>query len=191
MANTDILSAVYNSRGNGIVGWIMMTAQQLAEKNISLAHYFANQHKCRGLEYEEILSIAFVGLVKAANAYDESKGCAFTTLAGTCIKNEIFMRFRKGNHYTVSLDEPVSEGIVLEDTLIGDDNFEEGFIERDALLQAMNGLSDLEQQVIKYRYMMSQEYNQDVLAGMIGISQSYLCRVEKRTLRKLRNMITV
>lgn len=168
-----------------------MTCQSLAEDNIGLAYYFAQRYMNKGIEYDDIVSMAYIGLMKAANTFDETKGFKFATYAAVCIENEIKMVLRKKIHYTVSFEEPIDEGeyITIEDVIKDSSDFEETLLEHDNLQYAMRYLSPLERWVIEVRYLSGDEISQVEATKIIGITQSYLSRIETRALRKLRNII--
>lgn len=168
-----------------------MTAQQLAEDNIKLAYYFAHRYKGKGVDDDDLFSMACVGLVKAANAFDETRGLAFSTLAVICIKREMMLFFRNGKNKIrpVSFEEPVKEGITLADTIEDGDRFDETFTEIDSLQHAISCLTEIQAQVIRLWYLSIPEKSQCEVAEIIGSSQANVSRVEKRALSKLREMI--
>ena len=163
-----------------------------AEDNLGLVRHIAQKFLSTGIEFDELISEGTVGLVKAANTYDESKGIKFATYACRCITNEILMFLRKAKKY--QSDMPLtwinSEGDDFEITevfahLANYDNYcFEDYEERRDLRDAVARLGERDRQIIEMRYY--QEKTQGEISEILGISQSYISRLEKRVLQKLR-----
>lgn len=169
--------------------------QILAENNIGLAYYFAQQYVGNGIEYDDLKSLALVGLVKAANTFNPDNDIKFSTYAAVCIKNEIKMCFRKQKTYNqfhmVSLEEPLNdEGFELKDTIEDDDiGFDEVLSMHDDLQCAMKILTNRERQVMEMKYVMN--LSQTETARILGVQQPSISKIADRALLKLRNVMVV
>ena len=170
----------------------MMTEnQKMAADNIALAHTVAHRFQSTGIEFEELKSLAYLGLVKAANAFDSTKGCKFSTLATTVMNNEIlyFLRgVRKHSKVTMSLDAEtiVDEDCTLKD-IIPDTRGGDSFTEMEWIYHLQNNLKSLnktERKVLEAK-ISNQELTQAELGAMLGMSQSYLSRVLASVKKKI------
>ena len=168
--------------------------QELIEHNLRLVVYIARRFENTGIHIEDLISIGTIGLIKAVNTYDHGKRIKLATYASRCIENEILMFLRKtaGRKSEVSLDEPLNTDwdgneLLLSDVL--------GTLEDDAdvrlLREAVNTLSDRDRTIIQMRFGLGgrRERTQKEVAEGLGISQSYISRLEKRIILKLRREI--
>jgi len=175
---------------------------QLIEHNLRLVVYIARKFENTGICIEDLISIGTIGLIKAINTYNPQKNIKLATYASRCIENEILMYLRK-NHLRaveISIDEPLNvdwdgNELLLSD-ILGTDNdiiyrgIEEE-VDRQLLGAAMKKLSGHEQKIIEMRFGLnnSQEQTQKEVADLLGISQSYISRLEKRIILKLKKEI--
>jgi len=172
----------------------------LIERNLRLVAHVAKKYQGLDDDQDDLISIGTIGLIKAVSTFDNSKGNRLATYAARCIDNELLMmlRMKKKTSKEVSLHDPIGmdkEGntISLEDILVADttDVVETLVLKNDVkkLYNIMNeALNDREKEVIQMRYGLSntQEITQRELASMLGISRSYVSRIEKRALEKLK-----
>ncbi|NCC67532.1 MAG: RNA polymerase sporulation sigma factor SigE [Clostridia bacterium] len=171
----------------------------LIEHNLRLVVYIARRFENTGVGLEDLISIGTIGLIKAINTFDSEKSIKLATYASRCVENEIFMYLRKisSQKTEVSLDEPLNTDwdgneLLLSDVLgsDGDEIFRnmEEESDRSMLLDAVNNLSKREKGIIIMRFGLfgSKEYTQKEIADMMGISQSYISRLEKRIISRLR-----
>ena len=171
----------------------------LVEHNLRLVVYIAKKFENSGVNIEDLISIGTIGLIKAVNTFRPDKNIKLATYASRCIENEILMHLRKVVRFKgeVSLDEPLNvdfEGneLLLSDVLGSDgleinDNIEQED-EKRILHMCMNDLSDRERLIMNMRFGMDgqKEHTQKEVADMIGISQSYISRLEKKIISKLK-----
>lgn len=171
----------------------------LIEHNLRLVVYIARRFENTGVGLEDLISIGTIGLIKAVNTFNSSKNIKLATYASRCIENEILMHLRKisGQKAEVSLDEPLNTDwdgneLLLSDVLgtEGDEIFRslEEDADRRVLLGAIESLSDREKTIIIMRFGLygSKEYTQKEVADNMGISQSYISRLEKRIISRLK-----
>lgn len=171
----------------------------LIEHNLRLVVYIAKKFENTGVGLEDLISIGTIGLIKAINTFKTDKNIKLATYASRCIENEILMYIRKcaPHKNDVSIDEPLNvdwdgNELLLSDVL-GDDadsvsfNMEKGEDER-AVREAVGTLSERERYIIELRYGMNgrKELTQKEVADLMGISQSYISRLEKKIIKKLR-----
>ena len=177
--------------------------QALIERNLRLVVYIARRFENTGINIEDLISIGTIGLIKAINTYDSAKNIKLATYASRCIENEILMFLRKtSNKKTeVSLDEPLNTDwdgneLLLSDILGTDADVVMRPMEDDAdrklLFDAIEKLTERERDIIMMRFGLKgcQELTQKEVADMMGISQSYISRLEKRIILRLRREIT-
>lgn len=175
---------------------------KLIEHNLRLVVYLSKKYENTKIDLEDLVSIGTIGLIKGINTYKNDKNIKLATYASRCIDNEIlmFLRKNKKRKADVSLDESLSfdaEGneLHLEDILgTEDDIVTKGVEENDvkkALLREINKLNDRERQIMTLRYGLNKqkEYTQKEVANMLGISQSYISRIEKKIIEKIGNTI--
>ena len=176
--------------------------QTLIERNLRLVVYIARRFENTGINIEDLISIGTIGLIKAINTYDPAKNIKLATYASRCIENEILMFLRKtSNKKTeVSLDEPLNTDwdgneLLLSDILGTDADVVMRPMEDDAdrklLFDAIEKLTERERNIIIMRFGLGgkQELTQKEVADMMGISQSYISRLEKRIIVRLRREI--
>ena len=173
--------------------------QTLVEHNLRLVVYIARRFENTGINIEDLISIGTIGLMKAIGTYRLEKKIKLATYASRCIENEILMYIRKtANQKTeISLDEPINmdcEGneLLLSDILGTDEDAISRPLEEDVdkavLRQALETLPPREQEIVFLRYGLEgrKELTQKEVAQAMGISQSYISRLEKRILQRLR-----
>lgn len=170
---------------------------ELVLMNQKLVHYFVNKLKVAPSDYDDVVSIGTIGLIKAAATYDEAQG-KFSTYASQCINNEIFMHYRKANKYAndISLSQPFTankdgEELTLEATLEHPgSNFTEKILDKETFIKLfsiiLNYLNGAEQYTILYHLA---DINQRDIAKYVNISQSYVSRLERKVIRKIKECI--
>ena len=171
------------------------------ERNLRLVVYIAKKFENTGIGLEDLISIGTIGLIKAANTFRPDKNIKLATYASRCIENEILMYIRKsGNIKTeLSFDEPLSTDwdgneLLLSDVL-GDDEGVGKKLEdeedKKIIAEAISGLSEREREIIELRFGLNgrKEKTQKEVADMLGISQSYISRLEKKIIDRLRSEI--
>ena len=176
---------------------------ELIERNLRLVVYIAKKFDNTNIDIEDLISVGTIGLIKAVNSFDGSKKIKIATYASRCIENEILMYLRKSSKIKseMSLDEPLNvdwEGnvLLLSDVLGTDSDIiykdVENEAERDILLTSFDKLNPREKQIIKMRFGMlgTEKKTQKEIADIMGISQSYISRLEKKVMSKLRKEIT-
>ena len=174
----------------------------LTEHNLRLVVYISRRFENTGVNLEDLISIGTIGLIKAINTFRSDKNIKLATYASRCIENEILMHLRKisNQRSEVSFDEPLNTDwdgneLLLSDVLGTDDDEVSRPLEDDAdrqmLLNAENSLGDREKSIITLRFGLGggSEYTQKEVADMLGISQSYISRLEKRIIHRLRREI--
>lgn len=173
--------------------------QTLVEHNLRLVVYIARRFENTGINIEDLISIGTIGLMKAIGTYRLEKKIKLATYASRCIENEILMYIRKtaNQKAEISLDEPINmdgEGneLLLSDILGTDEDTISRPLEEDVdkaiLRQALETLPPREQEIVFLRYGLEgrRELTQKEVAQTMGISQSYISRLEKRILQRLR-----
>lgn len=171
----------------------------LIEHNLRLVVYIARKFENTGINIEDLISIGTIGLIKAVNSFKADKKIKLATYASRCIENEILMYLRKNSHSfsEVSIEEPLNvdwEGneLLLSDVLGTDSDGVTGNIESEmeinVLKTAVNRLAPREKEIMELRFGLSgnEEYTQKEVADALGISQSYISRLEKKILRRLK-----
>ncbi len=175
----------------------------LIEHNLRLVVYIAKRFENTGVNIEDLISIGTIGLIKAINTFKAAKKIKLATYASRCIENEILMHLRKtGAQKTeVSFDEPLNTDgdgneLLLSD-ILGTDEDEvcralEDDAEKRVLLEAVDALEGREKEIILLRFGLTggREYTQKEVADLLGISQSYISRLEKRSIERLRQEMT-
>ena len=173
--------------------------QLLIEHNLRLVVYISKRFENTGINIEDLISIGTIGLIKAVNTFNSGKNIKLATYASRCIENEILMYLRKINaqRTEVSFDEPLNTDwdgneLLLSD-ILGTDEDEvyrplEDDADRQMLMEAIDSLDKREREIILLRFGLPQgrEYTQKEVADMLGISQSYISRLEKRIIDRLR-----
>lgn len=169
------------------------------ERNLRLVVYIARKFENTGIGIEDLVSIGTIGLIKAVNTFDPCKKIKLATYASRCIENEILMYLRKNHKLRteVSLDEPLNidwdgNELLLSDVLGTDSDLIARTVEEEAdkkfLREAMQKLTPREQLIMRMRFGLAggDECTQKDVAEQIGISQSYISRLEKRIIKRLR-----
>ncbi|WP_091834634.1 RNA polymerase sporulation sigma factor SigE [Marininema halotolerans] len=171
----------------------------LIERNLRLVVYIARKFENTGINIEDLVSIGTIGLIKAVNTFDPSKKIKLATYASRCIENEILMFLRRNNKIRseVSFDEPLNmdwdgNELLLSDVMGTENdiicrNIEEQ-VDRKILRVALMRLSERERKIMELRFGLNggEEKTQKDVADMLGISQSYISRLEKRIIKRLR-----
>lgn len=173
--------------------------QKLIEHNLRLVVYIARRFENTGINLEDMISIGTIGLIKAIGTYRRDKNIKLATYASRCIENEILMHIRKiSNQKTeVSLDEPINmdydgNELLLSDVLGTDEDIIFRSLEDDVdlylLRQALCQLPNREREIVEMRFGLAgrKELTQKEVASVLGISQSYISRLEKRIMLRLR-----
>ncbi len=175
----------------------------LIEHNLRLVVYIAKKFECTGTGIEDLISIGTIGLCKAVGTFRSDKNIKLATYASRCIENEILMHLRKqsGKGGEVSLDEPLNVDFDGNELLLSDilGSEEEGIVyeieqreEREAIRRAVASLDERERLIIELRYGLGgrEEMTQKEVAAYLGISQSYISRLEKKIINELREQMT-
>ncbi len=176
----------------------------LIERNLRLVVYIAKKFDNTGVGIEDLISIGTIGLIKAINTFRNDKNIKLATYASRCIENEILMFLRRNSKLRteVSIDEPLNvdwdgNELLLSDILGTDEDIVyrdlETEVDRNLLDMAISKLCEKERTIIELRYGINtvegKEKTQKEVADMLGISQSYISRLEKRIIKKLKREI--
>ena len=176
--------------------------QTLIEHNLRLVVYIARKFENTGVQLEDLISIGTIGLIKAVNTFDPEKKIKLATYASRCIENEILMHLRRTSRLKleVSFDEPLnvdwdgnelllSDILGTENDIVGRDLEDE--VDRELLKIALTRLTPREKQIVELRFGLNNrpECTQKQVADLLGISQSYISRLEKRIIRRLHKEI--
>lgn len=174
----------------------------LIERNLRLVVYIAKKFENTGINIEDLISIGTIGLIKGVNTYNLDKNTKLATYCSRCIENEILMHLRKTSNIKseISFDEPLNVDFEGNELMLSDvlgtapdvsskpslDNSD-----REVLIKALNKLKKREQEIIAMRFGLlgHQEKTQKDVADLLGISQSYISRLEKRIITRLKNEI--
>ncbi len=175
---------------------------QLIEHNLRLVVYVAKKYEVNTTNLEDLISIGCLGLIKAISTFDNEKNFKLATYASRCIENEILMHLRKKSRQKleVSLDEPLNidydgNELLLSDILANTEDSITSDIEdnekRKSMYEAIEMLKDREKEIIKLRYGLDSgvEMTQKEVAELLNISQSYISRLEKRIIKKLKSKV--
>ena len=175
---------------------------ELITHNLRLVVYLAKKYEGSGVPSEDMVSIGTIGLIKAVNTFTPERSIKLATYASRCIGNEILMYLRKSSNrrQEASIDEPLNidgdgNELLLSDILGSDENQISQRLEQDAeravLRRAVDSLSPRERQIMELRFGLLDgvERTQKEVADAIGISQSYISRLEKRIIRQLREQL--
>ena len=174
----------------------------LIEHNLRLVVYIAKKFENTGVGLEDLTSIGTIGLIKAINTYKSDKNIKLATYASRCIENEILMYIRKScnRRIEISMDEPLNTDwdgneLLLSDVLGTDDDVVYKNIEASEdskiIAEAVSKLGKREQTIVKLRFGLygEEEKTQKEVADMLGISQSYISRLEKKIIKRLKKEI--
>ena len=172
---------------------------ELIEHNLRLVVYIARKFENTGINIEDLISIGTIGLIKAVNTFRADRNIKLATYASRCIENEILMYLRKNSHShsEVSIEEPLNidwEGneLLLGDVLGTETDSVSGSLENEmeitVLKTAVSRLSPREREIMELRFGLrgGEEYTQKQVADVLGISQSYISRLEKKILKRLK-----
>ncbi len=175
--------------------------KKLIEHNLRLVVYIAKKFDNTGVGVEDLISIGTIGLIKSINTFNPNKNIKLATYASRCIENEILMYLRRNNKtkLEVSIDEPLNvdwdgNELLLSDILGTEEDTIYKDLENEAehklLIRAINGLSNRERLIVKMRYGLEsedgEEKTQKEVADILGISQSYISRLEKKIMQRLK-----
>ncbi|MGN1327025.1 MAG: RNA polymerase sporulation sigma factor SigE [Clostridia bacterium] len=176
--------------------------QLLVERNLRLVVYIAKKFENTGTGIEDLISIGTIGLMKAINTYDVKKNIKLATYASRCIENEILMYLRRSNKIKgeISIDEPLNQDgdgneLLLSDILGTDtDSISRGLedeVDKKLLKAAIAKLNTREKNIMELRFgfVTGDEKTQKEVADMLGISQSYISRLEKKIINKMKKEI--
>lgn len=176
--------------------------QKLIEHNLRLVVYIARKFESTGIGIEDLVSIGSIGLIKAINTFNSSKNIKLATYASRCIENEILMYIRKNSSrkMEISLDEPLNvdwdgNELLLSDILGTDDDTVskdlDDEVDRTVLRLAISRLDERERSIMEMRFGIGsgQEMTQKDVADVLGISQSYISRLEKKIISHLKKEI--
>ncbi|KHD37992.1 sporulation sigma factor SigE [Clostridium acetobutylicum] len=174
----------------------------LIERNLRLVVYIARKFENTGVGVEDLISVGTIGLIKAVNTFDPTKKIKLATYGSRCIENEILMYLRRNSKVKaeISFYEPLNidwdgNKLLLSDILGTDNdcvyNLIEGEVDKQLLLFALKKLNEREKRIVELRYGLTGvgEKTQKEVADMLGISQSYISRLEKRIIKRLKKEI--
>lgn len=177
--------------------------EKLVEHNLRLVVYIAKKFDGCGIDMEDLISVGAIGLIKAINTYNLDKNIKLATYASRCIENEILMQIRKVSKQKgeVSIDEPLTfdgdgNELMLSDILCQEADVVSGglesSVERQLLYSSLSKLNPREQYIMKLRFGLdgNEEKTQKEVAEMLGISQSYISRIEKKILGRMKKDLT-
>ncbi len=176
--------------------------QTLVERNLRLVVYIAKKFENTGIGIEDLISIGTIGLMKAINTFNTDKNIKLATYASRCIENEILMYLRRSNKLKgeISIDEPLNQDgdgneLLLSDILGTDNDVTsraiEDEVDRKLLRASMQKLNNREKNIMELRFgfISGNEKTQKEVADMLGISQSYISRLEKKIINKMKKDI--
>ena len=205
IGGADILPAPLDSREEARLIGLLGTEQEkeakaaLIEHNLRLVVYIAKKFDNTSVGVEDLISIGTIGLIKAINTFKADKNIKLATYASRCIENEILMYLRRNNKtkMEVSIDEPLNvdwdgNELLLSDILGTDDAVisRDNETEKSLLNMAIDRLNPREQKIIQLRYGIGREDGEELtqkeVADMLGISQSYISRLEKKIMKRLK-----
>ena len=182
----------------------LKTRQILVERNLRLVVYIAKKFENTGIGIEDLISIGTIGLMKGVNTFNAEKNIKLATYASRCIENEILMYLRKNNKIKgeISIDEPLNKDcdgneLLLSDILGTDEDVIskgiESEVEKKLLYKAIEKLNHREKVIVEMRYGLNnkdgEEMTQKEVADSLGISQSYISRLEKKIIKRLKREI--
>ena len=173
--------------------------EALIVHNLRLVVYIAKKFESTGIGLEDLISIGTIGLIKAVNTFSKEKNIKLATYASRCIENEILMFLRKSNQYKheISIDEPLNvdwdgNELLLSDVLGTDNDVVnvniENEVEHELLRELVSALPEREKKIMEMRFGLKngKEMTQKEVADEIGISQSYISRLEKKIIKRLK-----
>lgn len=210
IGGADVLPAPLDSEQESVVIRRLGTERDkeaktvLIEHNLRLVVYIAKKFDNTSVGVEDLISIGTIGLIKAINTFNPAKNIKLATYASRCIENEILMYLRRNNKtkMEVSIDEPLNvdwdgNELLLSDILGTDEDVIykdiENEVERKLLSKAISRLNDREKQIVELRFGLTtrdgNEMTQKEVADLMGISQSYISRLEKKIIKRLKKEI--
>lgn len=210
IGGTDVLPAPLDAEREAVVIENLGSQQdkeardELIEHNLRLVVYIAQRFDNTGVGVEDLISIGTIGLIKAINTFNPTRKIKLATYASRCIENEILMYLRRNNKtkMEVSIDEPLNvdwdgNELLLSDILGTDEDVIyrgiESEVERSLLGKAIGKLTKREQTIVRLRFGINmpdgREKTQKEVADLLGISQSYISRLEKRIMKRLKKEI--
>ena len=177
---------------------------KLIEHNLRLVVFLAKKYENTGYELEDLVSIGSIGLIKGIETYKIDKNIKLATYASRCIANEIlmFLRKNKKRKKEISLEDSLNydaegnelhlEDILGTDTDLVSDEYERG-VEKNLVASEINKLNPREKQIMVLRYGLNntESYTQKEVADMLGISQSYISRIEKKVIRNIKELVKI
>ena len=177
---------------------------KLIEHNLRLVVFLAKKYENTGYELEDLVSIGSIGLIKGIETYKIDKNIKLATYASRCIANEIlmFLRKNKKRKKEISLEDSLNydaegnelhlEDILGTDTDLVSDEYEKG-VEKNLVAREINKLNPREKQIMVLRYGLNntESYTQKEVADMLGISQSYISRIEKKVIRNIKELVKI
>ena len=177
---------------------------KLIEHNLRLVVFLAKKYENTGYELEDLVSIGSIGLIKGIETYKIDKNIKLATYASRCIANEIlmFLRKNKKRKKEISLEDSLNydaegnelhlEDILGTDTDLVSDEYERG-VEKNLVANEINKLNPREKQIMVLRYGLNntESYTQKEVADMLGISQSYISRIEKKVIRNIKELVKI
>lgn len=182
----------------------MCAREKLIEHNLRLVVFLAKKYENTGVDLEDLVSIGNIGLIKGINTFSSDKNIKLATYCSRCIENEILMFLRKNKKLKmeVSIDCPLSldgdgNELHLEDVIGTDKDVVSNDIEeksnKEVMINCILKLKprDRDIMILRYGLLGSEEYTQKEVASMLGISQSYISRIEKKVIKKLQMIINV
>lgn len=188
----------FNQGGSKLMNKCAEDEEKLILENLRFVHHCVRKLVQNSNEYEDLVSIGNIGLIKAAKTYDSSKGIKFITYAGRCIQNEIIMYFRRNKKY---MDIAYLDDIITEDDIgnrltiadivsISDKNLEDQIIERDIIEKALDIVLNFLQPKEKFIFLSKiAGINQGKIAETINFSQSYVSRLEKKSISIIKDYL--
>ena len=208
VCENDCLPSALNSEEEKIYLDMLLTddkeiaKQVLIEHNIRLVVYIAKKFESTGYDVDDLISVGAIGLIKAINSFKGEKNIKLATYASRCIENEILMYLRKNNKYKLemSLDEPLNidydgNELSLSDILATEldtvSTSVDSSSERSMVLSAISKLNEREKEIMEMRFGLTgkKEMTQKEVADMLGISQSYISRLEKKIYVRLKKEV--
>ncbi len=174
---------------------------RLIRHNLRLVAHIVKKYYAANIEQEDLISIGTIGLIKAVNSFDNTKGARFATYAARCIENEILMQFRSDRKLQndISIQEPIDSdkdgnsltlNDIVADTFSVPDDYERKELSR-RLYQVVDRLSGRDRQIVILRYGLfeSKPMTQQQVAELLHISRSYVSRIEKKALQQMKGML--
>ena len=204
MAGVETLPSPYTSEEEAeivkrISNGEVCLKDDLIEHNLRLVVYIAKRFENTGVDLDDLISIGTIGLIKAVNTFEPDKGTCLATFAARCIENEILMHLRRTSKIKseVSFDEPLNTDIDGNELLLSDVMGTDGdvvykkiesSVENDLLKETLSKLNNREREIMEMRYGLNgkEELTQKEVADTLGISQSYISRLEKKIIVRMK-----